>query len=101
MQNNVPLSNISYKNVNRLPPYVLYGPPGTGKTKTLVAAIEKIVKTIEQNVLVLVCAQTNHACDELTERLMDRIDHDVVLRMYAKTHSTEKVFKKIAEDFEY
>lgn len=76
-----------------LPPYVLYGPPGTGKTKTLVAAIEKIVKTTEQNVLV--CAQTNQACDELTERLMDRIDHNIMLRMYAKTHSTEKVTKKL------
>lgn len=72
-----------------LPPYVLYGPPGTGKTKTLVAAIEKIVKTTEQNVLV--CIQTNQACDEFAERLMQRIDHSVILRMYARTHPIEKV----------
>lgn len=76
-----------------LPPYILYGPPGTGKTKTLVAAIEKIVKTTEQNVLV--CAQTNQACDEITLRLMRLIKPNEILRMYAKTHSVKKVDEQL------
>lgn len=76
-----------------LPPYILYGPPGTGKTKTLVAAIEKIVKTTEQNVLV--CAQTNQACDEISLRLMRLIKPNEMLRMYAKTHPVKKVDERL------
>lgn len=76
-----------------LPLYILYRPPGTGKTKTLVAAIRKIVKTSNDNILV--CAATNQACDELTERLMILIDCNVMLRMYAKTHSPEKVNERL------
>lgn len=41
---------------------------GTGKTKTLVAAIEQIVRTTDQNVLV--CASSNAACDEIAVRLL-------------------------------
>ncbi|KAJ6648016.1 putative helicase mov-10-B.1, partial [Pseudolycoriella hygida] len=63
-------------------PYLLYGPPGTGKTKTLVASILHIVGTSDDNVLV--CAQTNAACDELTVRLKEFLDESVLFRLYSK-----------------
>ncbi len=45
---------------------VIHGPPGTGKTTTLVHAILKCVQTENQ---VLVCAPTNTAVDLLSEKL--------------------------------
>jgi len=45
---------------------IVHGPPGTGKTTTLVAAIQRLVKT--ENT-VLVAAPSNTAADLLTERL--------------------------------
>lgn len=86
-------------------PYVLFGPPGgfsrqllfivslnlktfyilgTGKTRTLVAAIEQIIKTTTKNILV--CAMTNPACDEIAERLLNILESDQIFRMYSKSH---------------
>lgn len=63
-------------------PYLLYGPPGTGKTKTLVAAIEQIVKkTWDKNILV--CAQSNAACDEIAERLSPILSPKEMIRLYS------------------
>lgn len=45
---------------------VVHGPPGTGKTTTLVKAILKVLEEEEQ---VLVCAPSNAAVDLLVERL--------------------------------
>lgn len=78
--------------VNRkkiLPPFILFGPAGTGKTSTLVAAISHIVKTT--NEFILVCAQTNSACDEIAERLMKRIKKSEILRLYGKTYPVYRV----------
>lgn len=47
---------------------IVHGPPGTGKTTTLV---EGIVKVLEKEKQVLVCAPSNAAVDLLVEKLTD------------------------------
>lgn len=74
-------------------PYLLYGPPGTGKTKTLVASILNIVETSDANVLV--CVQSNAACDEITVRLKEFLDESVMFRMYSRSKDMEQVTKSI------
>lgn len=74
-------------------PYLLYGPPGTGKTKTLVASILNIVETSNENILV--CAQSNAACDEITVRLKEFLDESAMFRMYSKSKGTEEITKSI------
>lgn len=95
---------------NRPIPFLLMGPPGrnkaifrnplrlftespfyaigTGKTRTLVAAIAEIIKNTNNRVLV--CANSNTACDEITERLLQVIGSGVY-RMYAKAYGADKV----------
>lgn len=70
-------------------PYLLYGPPGTGKTQTLVAAIEQIVITTHGHVLV--CANSNAACDEIAERLMLILNKAQLLRFFPKSYSLKKI----------
>lgn len=70
-------------------PYIVFGPPGTGKTRTLVAAIEQIVRTTNKNVLV--CAMSNSACDEIAERLAKVISPNQMYRLYAKTFDQRKM----------
>lgn len=65
-------------------PYILYGPPGTGKTRTIVAAIEQIVRTTKENVLV--CTMSNSANDEVAERLANILEPHELYRMYARSH---------------
>lgn len=75
-------------------PFVLFGPPGTGKTRTLVAAIEEIIKTTDQ--YVLVCATSNSACDEIAERLLDIIENEKdMFRMFAHSVIPEKVCPRL------
>lgn len=74
-------------------PFLLFGPPGTGKTKTLVAAIEVIVRSTQN--YVLVCVQSNSACDEITERLLNVLDANEVFRMYAKSINPTLINSKI------
>lgn len=47
---------------------ISFSSKGTGKTRTIVAAIIQIVRS--SNNYVLVCANSNSACDEITERLL-------------------------------
>lgn len=70
-------------------PYLLYGPPGTGKTKTVVAAIEKVVRTTTKNILV--CAQSNAACNEIAERLCKILDNTQMLRMFSMSYNHDKI----------
>lgn len=95
-------------------PYILIGPPGkrsiqsktlmnewvilkmciyifkgTGKTRTLVASIEQIVLLTSKNVLV--CAQSNTACDEISERLTTVLGEEELFRLYAKTFDVCKL----------
>jgi ATP-dependent RNA/DNA helicase IGHMBP2 len=48
---------------------IIHGPPGTGKTTTLV---EGIIRTVQEERQVLVCAPSNAAIDLLVEKLSDR-----------------------------
>lgn len=74
-------------------PYILYGPPGTGKTQTLVAAIQRIVQSTKKNVLV--CANSNAACDEITVRLINILTTNQLLRFYAKKFDNVKLKAEI------
>lgn len=66
---------------------------GTGKTRTIVAAIEQIVRTTKQNVLV--CTMSNAACDEITNRLIDVLDETELYRFYAKSYRHERISARI------
>lgn len=48
---------------------IIHGPPGTGKTTTLVQAI---LRTLQKERRLLVCAPSNAAVDLLTEKLADQ-----------------------------
>lgn len=74
-------------------PYIIFGPPGTGKTRTIVAAVEQIYHTSKKKVLV--CALTNSACDEITDRLLKVIDSSQIYRVYAKSFDEDKVNSNI------
>lgn len=62
---------------------------GTGKTRTLVAAIEEIVRSSSK--CVLVCANSNAACDEITERLLAVLKKCEIFRMYAQSYDKKKI----------
>lgn len=66
---------------------------GTGKTRTLVAAIEEIVRSTTKSVLV--CANSNSACDEITERLIDVLHFGEMFRIYAKSYDVRKINGRI------
>ncbi|XP_031626698.1 putative helicase mov-10-B.2 isoform X2 [Contarinia nasturtii] len=74
-------------------PYLLFGPAGTGKTRTIVAAVEEIVRSSEK--CVLVCTNSNAACDEITERLLKVLHSGEMFRMYAKSHDVRKISDNI------
>ncbi|XP_055301141.1 putative helicase mov-10-B.1 isoform X2 [Sitodiplosis mosellana] len=80
-------------------PFILFGPPGTGKTRTLVAAIEQIMRTTDQKVLV--CAMSNAACDEIAERLINVLAEDQMYRFYAKSYKNEKINGNVARNSNY
>lgn len=67
---------------------------GTGKTRTLVSAIEEIILHSSENAI-LVCANSNAAADEITERLLKVIDESQIFRMYAKSYSKNKIPNEI------
>ncbi|XP_055307723.1 uncharacterized protein LOC129571875 [Sitodiplosis mosellana] len=75
-------------------PFLLYGPPGTGKTTTMVASIAEIVLFSDK--CVLVCSQSNSACDDIAKKLMVHLDNKQILRMYASSYNIEKMDPKIA-----
>lgn len=63
---------------------------GTGKTGTLVAAAEVIIGSSQQN-NILICADSNSACDEIAERLIPIFNKNQMLRFYTQSHSVSKV----------
>lgn len=66
---------------------------GTGKTRTLVAAIEEIAKSSVQ--CVLVCANSNAACDEITERLLEVLNSEDMFRLYTPSYDARRLNKRI------
>lgn len=63
---------------------------GTGKTRTLVSAIEEIVNLSEDS-HILVCAHSNNACDEITNRLIPVFNEKKLLRLYAPSYNTKNI----------
>lgn len=59
------------------------------------AAIEEIVRTTDKSILV--CAQSNSACDDITLRLLQILQRGELFRIYAKTIQKDAVNKKIAQ----
>lgn len=72
-------------------PYILDGPPGTGKTRVLVAVVEELVRNDQKENFVLICSNSNSACDELFDRLFQVLDRNEILRLYTTTHDPKKV----------
>lgn len=70
-------------------PYLLYGPPGTGKTKALIASIVEIVEKDRGNVLV--CTQSNAACDEMLNRLSTFLDESEMFRLYSTSKDVDGI----------
>lgn len=66
---------------------------GTGKTRTLVAAVEEIVRS--SNDFILICANSNSACDEIMQRLLKVLKTSQIFRMYAKSYSEGKISDEI------
>ncbi|XP_055676657.1 putative helicase mov-10-B.1 [Lutzomyia longipalpis] len=69
-------------------PYIIFGPPGTGKTLTVVEAVCQLWKQ-QPNSHVLVTAQSNAACDEITTRLLRYLPNTGILRMFSKVKERE------------
>lgn len=59
----------------------------------MVAAILEIIRSTEN--YVLVCCNSNAACDEITERLVDHLDQDKIFRILAKSYDKSSISKKI------
>lgn len=74
-------------------PYLLFGPAGTGKTRTLVATIEEIVRSSSN--CILICANSNSACDEITQRLTKVLKTHEMFRLYAKSYNINKICNDI------
>lgn len=66
---------------------------GTGKTRTLVAAVEEIVKS--SNSCILICANSNAASDEIAMRLLKVLKRQQIFRMYAKSYNEGKISEEI------
>jgi helicase MOV-10 len=63
-------------------PYIIFGPPGTGKTSTIVETICQLWKIVP-NSRILVTAQSNSACDEITTRLIQILPKTDIYRIFA------------------
>lgn len=90
---NLPDPKIRCGMVIKLTDYLLNPRIGTGKTRTLVAAIEEIIRSTPGTVLV--CANSNAACDEITERLLNVLPYGEMFRMYAKSYNIRKISDQI------
>jgi helicase MOV-10 len=65
-------------------PYIVFGPAGTGKTTTLVEAAVQII-TRKTGSKILICAQSNSACDTIGVRLLKYLSKTKIFRLYSRT----------------
>lgn len=78
-------------------PYILDGPPGTGKTRVIVASIEEIIRDSRKHNFVLVCSNSNTACDEILGRLLTIFGCNEIFRLYTVSHERKKVKERFIE----
>lgn len=57
----------------------------------IVSAVEEIVRDNKKENFVLVCSNSNAACDELFGRLLDVCDFHEILRLYTVSHDPKTV----------
>lgn len=85
---------------------IIQGPPGTGKTRTIVALIEQILFSppADSHVRLLICAPSNTAVDEITERIaaqrgtLKARGHQVRLVRYGVGLNSSAVARKYSID---
>jgi superfamily I DNA and/or RNA helicase len=76
---------------------LIHGPPGTGKTKTVVEVVRQALRRGER---VLACAPSNHAVDNLVERLVAakepvvRVGHPARVSEGLREHTLEALVEK-------
>lgn len=61
----------------------VFGQPGTGKSFCLIETINQIWKYFPER-KILVCAQTNSVCDEITGKLLQLLPRQIFFRFYSK-----------------
>lgn len=66
----------------------------------MVAAIEEIVRSSSDK-YVLVCANSNAACDEITQRLLQVLKSNEIFRMYAKSTNEMTVKSEIKKCYNF
>ncbi|TFK72808.1 P-loop containing nucleoside triphosphate hydrolase protein [Pluteus cervinus] len=69
-------------------PFAIFGPPGTGKTTTMIEAIRQVLKN--GNSVVLACAPSNSAADNIAEGLSD-LGAEILFRLYAPSRPRHEV----------
>lgn len=76
---------------------------GTGKTRTIVATIEEILSSSlgSSNDFILVNVNSNAACDEIAQRLLQLVEPHTIFRMYAKSYNDTKVNINIKKCYNY
>ena len=83
---------------------VIHGPPGTGKTRTIVSLVTQIYrKAKDSNLrsLILLCAPSNAAVDELTRRLLDLSVVNIHLKIVRNGFSGRYGVDKIVQEQSY
>lgn len=61
----------------------------------LAAAVEEIVRDEQEDNFVLICSNSNSACDELFRRLYQVLDKNEILRLYTPSYDPQKVNAEI------
>jgi helicase MOV-10 len=90
-------ASLQYSNLNNISlGFSVFGPPGTGKTTTICEAILQVMK-LRLNSHILVTADSNSTCDDITIRLLKFIDEDkIIFRIYSSSK-----FEEIPEDLKH
>lgn len=65
----------------------------------MVAAVEEIVKS--SNNFILICANSNAACDEITQRLLNVLKTNQIFRMYAKSYNEKNICEDIKKCYNF
>ncbi|CAO1434380.1 unnamed protein product [Diamesa hyperborea] len=75
-------------------PFLLHGPPGSGKTTTIIEAIVQLV-SLKSNTHILMIASNNTACNDISERLIQYVSCNKILRIYSSKYERQQNTDKI------